>query len=142
MRGLRTELGYLLRVDKDASLLDALSDFARRHHIESAALVAIGALREVELGYFHVAEKRYDRRRLDGDYELIHLAGNISMLDGAPFVHAHVVLGDENLGCLSGHLFSAVVAVTVEVHLTALPGRVDRRADAGTGINLLDMPEI
>lgn len=142
MRGARTAGGYLLRVEKGEELLSALAAFATRHDILAASLTAIGAVRDAELGYFYPEEQRYDRRRLAAEYELVHLSGNVSRRDGAPFVHAHAVLGGPALECLSGHLFSATVAVTVEVHLVPLGGPVERRLDPAVGIALLDLPEI
>ena len=57
----------------------------------------------------------------------MQLSGNISMKEGEPFVHAHVVLGGPDFQCRSGHLFAANVAVTVELHLLPLGFEIERR---------------
>lgn len=142
MQGISSDNGFLLRVEKGALLPDAIVDFAKRHNIQSASLLGIGAVSGVEIGYFHADKKEYDKRTLSGEYELIQMAGNISMMDNAPFVHAHVVLGDADFGCLSGHLFAAEVAVTAEIHLLPLGPTVIRSPEPEIGVALLQLPEI
>jgi len=108
----------------------------------TATFNAIGAVKDVELGYFHADTHEYDRHRLDGEWELIHCAGNISLKEGEPFVHAHVVVSGPDLSCRAGHLFNATVAVTAEVHLLPLGVKVERKLDDETGIALLDLPDL
>lgn len=142
MRGLKTQLGYLLRLERGESLLEAIAAFVGRSGFHSAALTGIGAVGQVELGYFDVEQKTYDRRQLDGEYELIQLTGNVSTKAGEPFVHAHVTLGAADLSCLAGHLFAATVAVTAEIHLVPLGPAIERREDAEVGVALLDVPAL
>ncbi len=142
MHGIWTEQGYLLRVEKGAALLEAITEFARQQGIRCASLIAIGAVDQVELGYFHAAEKRYDRRRFDGEWELLQLTGNLSQLDTEPMVHAHVMLGGPDYACVGGHLFAARVAVTTEVHLVPLDAEVRRKIDPELGVGLLNMPKL
>ena len=142
MRGIQTDTGYLLRAEKGEQLLEAIGAFARQHEIRCASLTGIGAVSDVEIGFFHAADKRYERRKLSGEFELLQLTGNLSLFEGQRMVHAHVVLGDADYRCWGGHLFAATVAVTVEIHLLPLAAEVHRELDPDLGIGLLNLPEI
>ena len=48
-----------------------------------------------ELGFFVPGSGTYVRRVFDREYEIGALTGNFSELEGRPFPHCHVVLGDE-----------------------------------------------
>ena len=69
------------------------------------------------------------------------MTGNVARVDGKPFIHCHAVLsgikeGTENQP-IGGHVFEAKVAVTLEVHLTAYEGSVERALDNDIGLKLL-----
>lgn len=131
--------GYLLRLPRGARVMETLLDFIREKNIGGGALSAIGALEEVELGYFRLSDQQYLRKKLEGIYELVSFTGNLSYVDGQPMLHAHAVLGDPGFQTVAGHFFDGTVAVTLEVHLTVFSEKVARRRDEETGLNLLDL---
>ena len=128
---------YFLRIDKDESLFLSLETFAREENLKSGHLSGIGALKNCELGFYHLHTKTYDRKMFSQEAELLSLDGNLSILDGKPFFHIHTVLGGEDFKCYGGHLFSADVAVTCEVNFRPLDLEVERRPNAEIGLNLL-----
>lgn len=135
------EGGYLLRLPQHADVMASLKAFCTAKNIRSGSISAIGALNAVELGYYHVDKKEYARRRLSGNYELLAFNGNITRVDGEPFIHAHAMLGDADLQAVGGHFFNGVVAVTMEVFLHNFSTRISRRADDATGLTLLDIDD-
>jgi predicted DNA-binding protein with PD1-like motif len=63
--------------------------------------------------------------------------GNISIKNGAPFVHAHAVLAD-HAGLVRAAACGRVFAA--EVHLIELVGKkATRKSDAVTGLSLWDI---
>jgi hypothetical protein len=46
--------------------------------------------------------------------EVLALGGNISLKDGQPFVHAHVILADGDGGAYGGHLAENSVVFALE----------------------------
>ena len=65
--------------------------------------------------------------------------GNISLMDGKPFVHAHIVLGDPEGRLVGGHLFSETVIYAGEISLQELAGKpLERAHDQTTGLSLWD----
>ncbi len=133
MQAQRTAYGWVLRLDRGEEIVESLRAFAEREGLRAGAITAIGAVDEAELGFFSPSTGRYDRRTFSGDHEIGSLHGNLSELDGAPFPHCHVVLGDAEFRAWTGHLFRGVVSVTCEVQLVTDPGVLlrERRPDLG-----------
>lgn len=104
----------------------------------SALISGIGSVRKAELGYYRLDRKEYLRREFPEVMELVSLSGNVSWLEGRPFVHAHAVLGGEDFRTAAGHLFRAEVAATAEIFLEETELSLTRRPDATTGLKLLD----
>lgn len=100
----------------------SIESFATREKIVGAELKAIGALKDPELAYYDLSTKQYLKRLFPGIWELV-LAGNISLKDGKPFLHAHVTIGGRDFQAFCGHLVDAEVGVVVEMfmHLLATP---------------------
>ncbi|NCN42458.1 DNA-binding protein [bacterium] len=128
---------YFLRLDKDEDLFGSLGEFALKENLKSGHLSGIGALKECELGFYHLHSKTYDRKLFKEEAELLSLDGNLCQFEGKPFFHIHTVLGNQDFQCFGGHLFSAKVAVTCEVNFRPFDEEVTRRANPSIGLNLL-----
>ncbi|MDO8521663.1 MAG: DNA-binding protein [bacterium] len=130
---------FVLRLERGADVLPAIVDFCARRGITSGALRAIGAVESAKVGYYDLGAKKYEWVEYPEAMEAVSMTGNIAMVDSAPFIHAHVVLSDTKNNCIGGHLFSARVAVTLEIHLTAFNERINRTLDNDIGLKLLDV---
>lgn len=137
MNMVKNDNGFALILSRGEEVVDALTRFATEEGITSAEVRGIGALTDVEVGYFDLGQKRYERHALEGEYELLSLLGNITLKRGEPLVHAHVILGNRDLSCVGGHLFSAKVAVTAELQIRVLGGQLNREYDEETGLFLI-----
>jgi hypothetical protein len=107
--------GYVLRPEIGEEIQDALRQFAQKVEIKGAFYSGIGALMQVELAFFCRNTKSYERRFLNGDYEMISLTGNLTHTDGMPTPHSHVCLADRQFHTFSGHLVRGIVSVTAEI---------------------------
>ena len=123
-------------LEKGEKLVESLTQFAQLTQINAASLQGLGALEEVELGYYDLHKKTYKRTTLKGDWELVAMNGNITLKDGMPFVHVHAALGGEDFSLKGGHLFEAVVAVTCEVSLIPHTALIERHAHSAIGLSL------
>ncbi len=130
---------YLIRLLKDQEIFATLERFARETGVQAGSLTGIGALKNVELGFYHLEQKEYKREHFAAEAELLGLTGNLALLKEKPFFHIHAVLGASDFSAYGGHLFSAQVAVTVEIHFTPLHLSVSRKYDSGIGLNLLSL---
>ncbi len=139
MQYTKTADSYLLRLDTDEEIIAAITKFANDRRIDSGTVSGIGSVHHVVLGYFDRETKQYLRRPVEPDCEIVSLAGNIAVKEGKPFAHVHVTLGTRDFQALAGHLFEGKVAATCELVIRALPGLVQRKADAATGLWLWDV---
>ena len=133
---------HFIRIDKDEDLFLALEKYARQYELKSGHLSGVGALKDVELGFYHLDKKEYDRKFFPKEAELLSLEGNLTFLDGKPFFHIHAVLGDENFNAFGGHLFSAKVAVTCEVNFREFSQDVTRKLNEEVALNTISFCKI
>jgi predicted DNA-binding protein with PD1-like motif len=131
----------VLRILRGEEIMDSVQRFAQQEDIEHATVLGIGAIMDVEIGAYSFEEKRYIRSKLDGSFELTNLTGNISWVDGEPFLHAHVGISDHDCRAMGGHLFAATCYATVELTIWPGRGRVEREMDDAIGLKLMCLPD-
>jgi len=112
---------FLVRIPEDSEFLEYLKEYARKHGIQKAAVTAIGGFKEATISYYDIYEQRYIPIEVRERVELLSAMGNISLVDGEPFPHIHVVLGRRDGTTLGGHLLRAIVLLA-EVYIQELPG--------------------
>lgn len=128
---------YFGTVDINESVHQTLKDLAIKENIASAFVWGLGALKDAELGFYHLHKKDYDRKLFKEEAELISLTGNISWFQGEPIVHIHVALGNDKFEVYGGHLFDSKVAVTAEIFIQCFDEKIERRFNPSIGLNLL-----
>jgi predicted DNA-binding protein with PD1-like motif len=114
----------------------SLVQIAERERIFGGWLSGIGAASEVELGYYDLERKDYDRLRMEGDVEIASASGTLGLVDGKPFVHLHAVVSDCRCETRGGHLFRAVAAATLEFVIFVADKPIERTRDEETALNL------
>jgi hypothetical protein len=126
----------IVRFEHDADLVQSITEFARNNRMKAGSFTAIGALKRARLGYYDQESHGYREMKIDTPHEMASCIGNVSLKDGEPFVHVHVVLADETGNTKAGHLFEGVV-FAAEVHLHELEGAsLERKYDEATGLSL------
>ncbi len=138
MKAFKEGSTHLLRGDRGEDLASSITAYCDAAGIRSASVSGIGAVQGVEIGYYNLAAKQYQRRRLEGIFELLSLSGNITSVDGKAFMHAHATLGAPDFSVLGGHLFAAAVAVTGEIFLVETPLALTRKMNDEVGLKLID----
>lgn len=121
------------------SVVDELIAFAEEHDLNASHLTAIGAFQQARLGFYDLAEKKFDEIVVDEQVEVLSMMGNVARRDGAPALHAHVVLGRRDGSTLGGHLLAATVRPTLEMMLVETPGTLQRVHDEASGLPLLQL---
>jgi hypothetical protein len=125
-----------IRLDMGDEVHPTLVQIAEREQISGGWLSGIGAASEVELGYYDLERKDYDRLRMEGDVEIASASGTLGLVDGRPFVHLHAVVSDRRCETRGGHLFRAVAAATLEFVIFAAETPIERTMDEATALNL------
>lgn len=131
--------GYLIRMYPGQEILSSLIEFAKEKNIVSAMIAGIGGVNKIEIGFFNLTIKEYNRKVFEEDLELVSLLGNLSYVNGEPFIHAHGTFGNAQYQGIAGHCFSLMISVTAEIHLIEFSKKIERRLDATMRVNLLDL---
>jgi len=110
-----------VRLDPGEELHESLRSLSQ-HGITAAAITSgIGRVRDTEMGYLDGDGSYRTALHVDA-MELLSTEGNLAPGPDGPFTHIHVVLSDDGHVVRGGHLISAIVAVTAEIHLRDLSG--------------------
>jgi len=131
------ERTFALVFDTGDEVVSTLEKFAQEQGLVASRLTAIGAFRQVTLGYFDWGRKAYERIELDEQLEVLSLVGDIALQGDRSKLHAHVVLGRRDATTRGGHLLHAVVRPTLEVLLTDSPEYLRRELDPASGLALI-----
>jgi uncharacterized protein len=124
---------YVVRLDAGEKIVEALTALCERDAIGGGRFSGIGSAGEAEIGWFDEAAKAYVWSQVPGPSEIVSLTGNITKVDGRPFVHAHIALAGRDAMVKGGHLKEAVVAVTCEITLVRFLDDIARRKDEKSG---------
>ena len=128
---------HVLKPAFGTDLLDELQGFVRDKGINLAWISGLGAVAKATLRYYDQTAKSWSDIPLEEQLEVISMVGNVSLLNGEPIVHAHMVLSDEEGRCYGGHLAANTVVFNMEILMTTLSGPpVTRKLDSDTGLTL------
>lgn len=128
----------LVVLDRGQNLVQALTEVVIAQHIRGGHITGIGAVMDVQLGYYDLHKKDYIRKTFsDEDYELLALNGNVTLREGVPYVHVHTAVGRSDFSVFGGHLFEAVVAVTAEIYITPFGLMPERTFNHDLGLSTI-----
>jgi hypothetical protein len=129
---------FVVILDTGEEILSSLKSFAEAQKLAGSSFKAIGALSQVELGWFNWETKKYETAvKLEEQVELLSLIGDVALKEGKPQVHAHLVVGRSNGAAFGGHLIRAIVRPTCELILTENPEHLQKQIDPESGIALI-----
>jgi len=121
--------------------MSSLTEFCKSQSISNGLITGIGAVNEIELGVFVVESASYHKEIFPETFELTSFLGNITLKDGAPFIHAHIVLGKHDFQTISGHCFEMKVAVVGEFIIQKMDTTVFRSTNPEVGLATWMMEE-
>ncbi|HPA16008.1 MAG TPA: DNA-binding protein [Desulfobacterales bacterium] len=128
---------FLGRLPHGSDLVKSIEEFCNKNLVQTATFSAIGAVSSVTLGSYDQQQLVYVTFKKEKPFEIVTCEGNVSIKDGNPIVHAHVVLGDEQGNTIGGHLFSESIVFAGEIDLQELIGEpLERSYDETTGLLL------
>lgn len=128
---------HLLRLETGSDLYDSITDYAVEHGIEVAWVNFLGAVRRAGLRYYDQEAQVYRDYVLDRHLEVVAGIGNVSLLDGEPFLHIHTALSDADGAGHGGHVNRGTEVFAIEVMIQELDGEPPvRLPDDCTGLTL------
>lgn len=141
MEAYKEDKTHFLRLDRGEDLVSNVLSYCDRAGIRCASVKGIGAVEDVELGYYDLSAKEYLRRKYDGIYELLSLAGNVAKVDGKAFMHAHALIASRELEVHGGHFFGGKIGVVGEIFLVECGLPLTRKMNDAIGLKLIAKDE-
>lgn len=97
----RTIIG---QIKKGANLYNSITRIVQENGIRMGRVTGMGAVQRAALAYYNQKTMTYQNIELNEALEIVSLYRNVSLKDGKPFAHVHVVLSDERGNGKGGHL--------------------------------------
>jgi uncharacterized protein len=132
---------YLGRLPHNSDLLEELTRFCIENNIRTGWISVIGAVKDICLGYYNQEKQEYlvlkedlgENRRM----EIANCSGNISIKEGKPFLHLHIVATNKEGKAFGGHLMPGTIIFAGEFMIQSLQGEeLCREFDKETGLSL------
>lgn len=125
------------RLATGSDLVEELERFSAARDIRAAWISVLGAVSHAAYRYFDQETKRYLDLSSDTHHEIVSFLGNISLLDGKPFLHAHASFADRGGVTVGGHLVRGCTVFVAEVTIREMSDiELVRTPDELTGLNL------
>lgn len=108
---------YMGRLSHNSDLLEEINSIINEKNIRVGSVSIIGAIYGLKIGFFKQDEKKYvylDDIYSDKPFEIASCNGNISIKDGKPFAHLHIVASDRQGKCYGGHLMNGTKVFACE----------------------------
>lgn len=129
---------WIIVLEAGEEALSCIREFARQSDLAASQISAIGAFCDVDLAYFDIEKRDYQKIPMHEQLEVLSLLGDVTLSDKEPKVHLHAVLGKRDASTCGGHLMRGVVRPTLEVILTESPVHLRRKFNPEVGLALID----
>lgn len=129
----------VVRVDRGDELVSAILNACQKQNVSFGSITGLGAVDHAVVGLYHVANRKYDSNTFDGEMEMVSLTGSVTTMGKKPYLHLHAAFAKADGQVVGGHLNEAVVSGTGEIFIQTVEGKMDRRADPVTGLNVFDL---
>lgn len=130
---------FVAKLDHQADLLEELNKICQHEYIKAGYIQVIGAISSLKYGFFDQDEKEYtyNTYAYDESMEIVSCSGNVSVKDGKPFCHMHIVASDKKGKCVGGHLVAGTSVYAAEVVIQEILGEdLIRELDETTKLTL------
>ena len=93
-----------VRLDPGEEIHEAIRSLSDKG-IKSAAITSgIGRIQDAEVAYLD-SDGVYQKTKYSGPVELLSTQGNLCPGPDGPFTHIHIIMSDDDMNVLGGHLF-------------------------------------
>ena len=137
MKYKKTKNGFLIILEKDEKIIESLTNFCKQQKIKGAKISALGAVLKVDISYYSLKDYKYHSKEFIGEFEVLNITGNVSVVGEKPFCHLHITIS-ENFNAFGGHLNEAIVGPTLEIFLN-IEEKLERKYDENVKLKLLNL---
>lgn len=131
---------WLVRLEKGELLVESLTKLITDRKLPSSWISGLGAATWAELGFYDLAGKQYQWKKLDQPLEIVSLQGNVAWEGDKLVLHLHGTFSDKEMRAFGGHVKELEVGGTCEVLLHRwYDANLTRSVDPETGLKLIDL---
>ncbi len=123
-------------IDKGELVNQQLLEVAKIENLKSGWINGLGAISDIEIGYWDIEKKIYIKQKFNKHYELLSLIGNVSLVESEPFIHTHISFSDTKFKVYGGHLFDAEVIAAAEFCIFTSNYDLHRKLNCDIGLSL------
>ena len=129
-----------VKLEPNDDILESLTRVAKESQIKTGFFTAIGAINQANIGYYLMDKKTYKTITLIDDFEIVSCTGNITSMDNAPVIHAHLVIADKEGNAFGGHLLPGCrISVTGEVFILEAEQALTRKLEDPFQLALINL---
>lgn len=126
------------RCEKGEDLYTSLDRIAKENGIRSGFFQVIGAVSRAKIGVYKDGSYVWTER--NEQFEISSCSGNVTVKEGKPFVHCHIVLTNPKGETIGGHVGEGcAINPTAEIHLQVLADPIKRKQNPDTGFWAMDV---
>lgn len=130
---------FALRLDPGDDVHDSIQGFCAEYNIGNASIQGIGSIESPILAHYSMKTKEFTDKHFEGAYEVTSLSGNVALVGGKPFAHAHITLSDPTMQTYGGHLVKGTCSATLELIVTAYPSHHAKADNEAIGLKIWDL---
>ena len=129
---------FFIKLEPGDDILESITKAVTENSIKTGFFTAIGAAKQANIGLYLMDQKKYKTLTFIGDLEVISCTGNITLKDGSPIIHAHLVIGDKEGNAFGGHLLpGCLISVTGEVFFVEAKSSLTRSLEGPFQLSLI-----
>ncbi|MEA2081355.1 MAG: PPC domain-containing DNA-binding protein [Elusimicrobiota bacterium] len=118
-----------------ADLKAEIKRICAEEKIETGWFNVVGALEKLSVSFYDQEKKTYGKFEINEPREVSSCMGNVSLVDGEIFVHAHINVADVKGAVRGGHLEESVIFAAEAVIFPSAEIK-ERVFDSVTGLKL------
>lgn len=130
---------WVIVLEKGEKITESIKKFCNETGVKAGIVNAIGAAKDIKIGYFDVNTKEYKETTFSDYYEITSLIGDVSTKDGEPYTHIHINFAGSDCVGYGGHFIEGIITVTCEMFITEIEGELERIPDEETGISVIKL---
>ncbi len=126
----------ILTLERGEYINESIKNLFSNEQFSSGWISGIGAIYNIEIGYYDLSSKTYLKKNFLEEHELTSITGNISFVNSEYFVHTHVTISNKECESFGGHLFDAQIAAAAEFKIDLIAEKINRKYSDEIGLNL------
>lgn len=127
----------IISLSPKEEFIASLTGYCTEKQIAAGYITAIGACDKLKIAWYNLETKQYEDHEYKEDIEIAGIIGNVALIDGKPFIHAHGTFGRRDMSVIGGHIRSMTISAACEVRLEVFSGKIERKYDKFTGLKLM-----